>query len=500
MESLYQLACLLNEQSDYQQILQLVGKQVCLLLKADHCLILMVNPRTQHTIETVHQQGIDDSLQEFRFFQNQVSGWIMFNHQPFLSADIRQDDRFKPGLFKNLEISSVVGVAFHMENLVLGTLIAIRSNSRPSFSKSDLDYIQKLATVAAPYLRNVRDLADFFQSQLSESALLEKYKTFGLFGKSEKFMALLQSIEAASRSEVRVLLQGASGTGKELIARAIHKLSARSEGPFVAIDCGTLTPSLVESELFGHVRGAFTGANYERKGLLAEAHMGTAFIDEILNLPIEMQGKLLRVIQEGEVRQVGSDKPLQINVRILASSNQLLSELVAQNQFREDLFYRLYVFPIIIPSLRERPEDIALLAHHYLKIFATQQNKKAESFHPALVIFMKNRTWNGNIRELINFVERLVALTHDESLIVGPEILPQDIVAEFKKNKASKYFADVPLSLREQLAEQEKEIITSALELFKGNQSAAARNLKIPVQTLRYRVKKFRINQDFRQI
>jgi transcriptional regulator with PAS, ATPase and Fis domain len=274
-------------------------------------------------------------------------------------------------------------------------------------------------------------------------------------------------------------------------------LSNRSDGPFVTIDCGTITKSLIESELFGHVRGAFTGANYERKGLLAEAHRGTAFIDEILNLPMDLQGKLLRVIQEGEVRQVGSNKPLQINIRIIAASNHLLSDMVAQKQFREDLFYRLYVFPINIPSLRERPEDIALLAHHYLRIFATQQNKKVESFHPAIIAFMKNRTWNGNIREMINFVERLVALTPDESLMVGPKTLPQDIVAEFKKSPASKELADVLLSLNEQLAEKEKEIIESALERCKGNQSAAARNLKIPVQTLRYRIKKIKINQDF---
>jgi DNA-binding NtrC family response regulator len=210
------------------------------------------------------------------------------------------------------------------------------------------------------------------------------------------WIEMLHAVEAAAKCDVRVLLDGKTGTGKELIARSIHNFSSRSDAPFVAIDCGAIPNNLIESELFGHKRGAFTGANTDRAGLFSEANHGTLFMDEINNLPFDMQSKLLRVLQEGEFRPVGSDKIVKTNVRIIAASSIPLKTMVDEKAFREDLFFRLHVYPIDIPDLKERQEDIPILANHFLSRYAKQQNKKTTHFHEEMTEFMKQQPWEGN--------------------------------------------------------------------------------------------------------
>ena len=204
-----------------------------------------------------------------------------------------------------------------------------------------------------------------------------------------------------------------------MLARAIHTFSARNNKPFVAIDCGAIPLNLVESELFGHVKGAFTGATTDRKGLFAEADSGTLFIDEIASLPIDMQAKLMRVLQEGEIRPIGSNSTHKVDVRVIAAGSTSIRQLVDAGQLREDLYYRLHVYPIPVPSLRERQRDIPILANHFLSKFAGQQGKRAQAFHEEITDFMRIRPWPGNIRELENFVERLVTLCPPNMEIVS---------------------------------------------------------------------------------
>jgi transcriptional regulator with PAS, ATPase and Fis domain len=250
----------------------------------------------------------------------------------------------------------------------------------------------------------------------------------------------------------------------------------------------------VESELFGHVKGAFTGAAQDRKGLFQQADQGTLFLDEIANLPQNVQSKLLRALQESEIRPVGSDIPYKVNVRIIAASSSSLKKMVEENKFREDLYYRLHVYPIIIPALHERAEDIPRLASHFLQKFNEQQNKNIQHFDGRLIDYMCRRIWKGNIRELINFVERLVTLAPAETTQISEEIIPADLRPEFDRFKDEKETGKIK-PLKEQLFENEKEIIKKALISHNWNQSKAAESLDISEQLIRYRMKKLGIKR-----
>ncbi|RMF59259.1 MAG: sigma-54-dependent Fis family transcriptional regulator [Calditrichaeota bacterium] len=493
LERLLEFAEILSQQNSFAEILRVTAQKTASLLQAELSLILMLNPRTQQTVKTMFREGGEISHPRYRSVQNQLSGWLMKHRQPLLVADLKHDPRFTNVILGELAIKSVVGVPLLVEGVVIGSLILFNKRPQGAFDASDLLFLSKVATISSPYLRNVQKIQNYFAAPLPEAALLARYEALGLLGKSRRFIELLQAIEAAARCDVRVLLQGESGTGKEQVARAIHKLSARAPGPFVAIDCGAIPPHLLESELFGHVKGAFTDAKADRKGLLEEADGGTLFMDEIANLPAEMQAKFLRVLQEGEVRPVGSNRARKIDVRIVSASSESLKELVVEKRFREDLFYRIYVYPINIPTLNDRPEDIPLLADHFLHKFASLQNKQTEAFDQEIMEFMRARRWSGNIRELENFVQRLVTLAPQGLKILRRKMLPEELQREWHNLKFAYDDALAPKSLTERLADYEAQLIREALDRHDWNQSRAARALKIPVQTLRYKMKKLGI-------
>jgi transcriptional regulator with PAS, ATPase and Fis domain len=344
-------------------------------------------------------------------------------------------------------------------------------------------------------LRNVQKIRPFFDSALPEASLLLKYKNAGLYGKSRQFIEMLHAVEAAAKCDVRILLDGKTGTGKELIARAIHQFSFRSDCPFTAIDCGAIPANLLESELFGYKRGAFTGAQADRQGLFKEANGGTFFMDEINNLPYDMQSKLLRVLEEGEVRPIGSDKAVKTDVRIIAASSVPLKKLVEQNLFREDLFFRLHVYPIYIPELCERLEDIPLLANHFLHQYAKQQSKNARSFHEEVIDFMKQRSWNGNVRELQNFVERLVSLAPNDVSIIDTESFPTDLGKELTEFRKRRTYHKPAESLKGQVEDFEAQLIIQTLMKCNWNQSEAARRLETSEKNIRYKMEKLNIQK-----
>ncbi len=493
MEPIYEFAALLNEQSDYQEMVRLISQRIAAEVKAERCMILMLNPRTQQTLKTLYHHRFEDIPAEFRFFQQQITGWIVINQKPFFSENVKEDPRFQAGLFKDLAVQSVMALPIRMEGITIGTVIVVSPLERSTFSSTDLEVMQNLVVIVAPYLQNVKELSNFFQLHLTESALLEKFNNMGLVGKGDRFVDMLRAIDAASRCDLRVLLEGASGTGKELVARAIHKLSDRSHGPFVAIDCGAIPANLMESELMGHTRGAFTDANSDRQGLIESANSGTLFMDEINNLPLEMQAKLLRVLQENEIRPVGGNKTRKVNVRVIAATSQSLARQVAGGLFREDLFYRLYVYPIRMPSLDERKEDVPLLSVYFLKKFASEQNKNCTNLHPDLLEYLRERPWPGNVRELENFMQRVVALAPPHAATVTRKMLPKDLVRDYEAVKTQLEMT-LDASLPEKVDEFEKGWIVRALRQHRGNQSQAAKWLKVPVQTLNYKMHKLGIN------
>lgn len=387
-EHLLAFAEVLNQQNDFSEILRMTAQQAAALLHADLALLFMINPRTRHTVRTLYAVSALPNPPHYHAIHQQLAGWVMANQQALCSANLAHDERFARMDGQEIALHSVLCVPLKVEGLVIGSLLLGRQSPEREFKAEDLAYLEQLALVAAPYLRNAHKIAEYFAAPLPEATLLAKYKSAGLIGKSVKFIELLKTIEAAARCEVRVLLEGETGTGKELVARAIHHFSARQAHPFVAMDCGAIPENLIESELFGHVKGAFTGASHERKGLFEEAGHGTLFMDEVANLPLSLQTKFMRVLEQSEIRPLGGNAARKIDVRLIAASSRPLRELVKQQLFREDLYYRLHVYPIALPALHERQEDIPLLAEHFLQSFARQQQKPVESFHEELIEYI----------------------------------------------------------------------------------------------------------------
>jgi len=494
LESLIELAQILGRQSDYEEVLRLVVEKSSSLVNSDAALIMMINPKTRSTIKTIYaERNIDD--EQSHFLHTNISGWVILNHNSLFSVDIKSYTRFRKKLFDKIPVKSAVCIPFRIENVIIGTLLLLKNESNDAFTEYDLSLIEKLSAIVSPFLHCTQDIAQYFISPPPKQVLLSKYALLGLLGKSKKFIELLQAIESAAHCDVRILLEGESGTGKELVARAVHKLSSRSENKFVAIDCGAIQPNLIESELFGHIKGAFTGASMDRKGLFEEANGGTLFMDEINNLPVDMQSKLLRVLQDEEIRPVGSNQTRKVNVRIITASSSSLQKLVTENKFGEDLYYRLNVYPIYVPPLKERVEDIPLLADHFFKKFSIEQKKQIEGIHEEVLDFIKQHHWAGNIRESGNFIERLVTLTTKNQKIIDRKILPLELQKELKKSK--KDFPNIPVakSLSESLTDYEEELIRKTLMNCNWNQSKAARILNISEHDIRYKITKLKIKK-----
>ena len=317
-----------------------------------------------------------------------------------------------------------------------------------------------------------------------KSQLVEKYKFENFVGKSLKMEKVFELISRVAGTTSNILILGESGTGKELVAKAIHYHSPRTGGPFVAVQCAAIPSALLESELFGHVKGSFTGAIKDREGKFELADKGTLFLDEIAEMSPEMQAKLLRAIQEREIERVGGSSPVKIDVRIIAATNQDLERLVKEKKFREDLYYRLNVISITLPPLRERKEDIPILIEHFLKKFGETDCTVDKE---AMEILM-SYSWPGNVRELENTIERALVLKKDN--IIMKENLPERLW------KGEERIGKVVMDLPEEgidLEEVEKEIIKIALEKAKGNQTQAAKYLGISRPTLLYRMEKYKL-------
>jgi two-component system response regulator HydG len=305
-----------------------------------------------------------------------------------------------------------------------------------------------------------------------------------LIGHSRPMQDVFAIIEKVAKEETSILIKGESGTGKELVARAIHSRSPRKEKPFIRVNCGALNENLLESELFGHEKGAFTGAIKQKKGRFELAHEGTLFLDEIGDISPAMQIKLLRVLQEKEFERVGGEETLRVDVRIISATNQNLEQLMEAGKFREDLYYRLSVIPVKLPSLRERKEDIPLLANHFLKIFARETRKLNYQIDPAGIELLKQYPWPGNIRELENLIERLVVISPQP--VISSELIGRHV------GKTVTHFATLEnLTLDDALYHFEKNLIQQALKDTGGNKNKAAKKLGLKTSTLYYKMEKF---------
>ena len=312
-------------------------------------------------------------------------------------------------------------------------------------------------------------------------------------GESQSVNEVLDTVSKAAKTDTSVFITGDSGTGKELIARAIHAESERRNRPFIAVSCPNLPSELVESELFGHQKGAFTGAIQNKVGKFETANNGTIFLDEIAEMKTVIQAKLLRVIQEREYVPVGSTKTVKVNVRVIAATNRNVKEEIEKANFREDLYYRLSVIPISLPTLRERLEDIPLLVTHFIELLSKEIHCKTKKFSSEAIEVLQRYDWPGNVRELRNVIERAMSL-YGTSETIGPDHLPDEITKNHAKEKPHFYDLSKIDSLDSFIADIEKDLIIQALQQSNSKVAKAARMLNIAPWILRYKVKKFKID------
>ena len=378
--------------------------------------------------------------------------------------------------------------------VILMTAFASVETAREAFKLGADDFIQK------PF--DVEELKLIVKKTLEKQALINENRAFkraqrergsikNIVGTSAKMNAIFQMIETVAEVQSTVLVTGESGTGKELVARAIHDLSPRAEKPFISINCGAFTETLLESELFGYVKGAFTGANTNRKGLFEAAHNGTIFLDEIGEMSPAMQVKLLRVLQERRVRPVGAHDELLVDARVIAATNRDLKQMTEDGSFREDLFYRISVIPIHLPPLRERSDDIPALIDHFVKKFCDQGGKDL-TISPKTAQILEKYAWHGNVRELEHTIERAVAL--ERSNEIQPEQLP-DHITNYNPQRISAEF-DLPdsgINLVSHLENLEKTYVVEALKQSGGSQTKASELLQMPVRSLRHLLDKHSI-------
>src|SRR6266571_4196015 len=377
---------------------------------------------------------------------------------------------------------------------IMMTAFANVDAAREAFLLGAFDFIQKpfdndlLKEIVARALQKISLVKEKQALQDENKALIKGQRARGkldnIIGRSERMQAVYQMIETVSEVQSTVLITGESGTGKELVARAIHDLSPRAQKPFVSINCGAFTETLLESELFGYVKGSFTGATANRKGLFEAAEQGTIFLDEIGEMSAAMQVKLLRVLQERKVRPVGAHYETEVNTRVIAATNRDLTALVKEGSFREDLFYRVSVIPMELPPLRERGSDIAELTEHFIKKYCTQTGRSI-SISPQALRLLEAYSWPGNVRELEHTIERAVALEKTDT--VQPERLPEQITNYSQTRISSELqLPSEGINLTSHLDQLEKTYVLEALKRTDGNQTNAADLLKMSVRSLRH--------------
>lgn len=329
------------------------------------------------------------------------------------------------------------------------------------------------------------------ENQRLKRSLRERFSFQNIIGKSLSMQQVFDLIAQVAPRRSTVLIQGESGTGKELVAKAIHASSGRADAPFVAINCGNIPSDLLESELFGHVRGAYTGATSTKKGLFEVADSGTLFLDEVATISMEMQSKLLRVIQEREFRRLGGLENVKVDVRIIAATNIDLQVAVRQGTFRDDLYYRLNVIVIKIPPLRDRPEDIPLLSEHFMRKYAEESQNTDLYLDPAALRVLMDYDWPGNVRELENVIERAVVLSLGNC--ISADLFPRNITIPPPDTPVR--FTPDSTSLKERVSNFEKAIILAALEKTAWNQKKAAQLLSVNATTLSEKLKRFKIKE-----
>ena len=417
-----------------------------------------------------------------------IVGRVLEKKIPMVISNIGKEPLFlnKTGSRPEKDGISFLCVPIEFKNEALGVLSVDRIYSKKLGGvDDDLRVLKIVASLIAQFIKLWGSYEKIEKEKEGlKRELKGKYKIENIIGQSDKMQEVFEEVHRVAPSKTTVLLRGESGTGKELIAKAIHYMSPRNRGPFIKFNCASIPEGLLESELFGHEKGAFTGAISSRKGRFELADRGTIFLDEIGDLPAALQPKILRVLQEKEFEKVGSEKTIKVAVRVIAATSRNLEKLVSQDKFREDLYYRLNVIPILLPPLKERGEDIPILIEYFLKKFNKENNRAVVLDNNALQVLL-NYDWPGNVRELENTIERLVVMSRSDK--ITPSDLPIPLGIKRIKSQAES------ASLTSDIEDIEKINILNALEKTGWVQAKAARLLGITPRQIGYKIKKYSI-------
>ncbi|MFP4363450.1 MAG: nif-specific transcriptional activator NifA [Spirochaetia bacterium] len=493
---LFELSRILDQSMDLQQVIYPALKQIAEFMGMQRGTISLLNRNTGAiAIEAAYGLSTGQKVRGKYQKGEGITGKVVQSGEPIMVPKISKEPSFlnKTGARKGLRKNDVsfICVPIKIGNEVIGTL----SVDRPYDEDIDLDDDMRLLSIVASMIAQAVKLRQSVQEERQklmdensrlQNELRDRFKPANIIGRSRVMQDVFDLIAQVSKSEATVLIRGESGTGKELVAHAIHYNSLRADQAFIKVNCAALPESVIESELFGHEKGAFTGAVATRKGRFELADGGTIFLDEIGDLSLTTQVKLLRVLQEQEFERVGGNTTIRTNVRIVAATNRNLEELMATSEFREDLYYRLNVFPIHIPPLRDRKSDIMLLSDHFIEKYNKKNYKNIKRIStPAIDLFMSYH-WPGNVRELENCVERAILLSTDD--VIHSHHLPPSL------QSAESTGTELHKTLPETLDNIERELLMDALKLTKGNMAKAARHLGVTERKMGLRVKKHGID------
>jgi transcriptional regulator with GAF, ATPase, and Fis domain len=484
LEILFQMSSSLSSTLELSRILNIIMESAKTLLKAEASSLLLLDETTNELYFASATGDVSERLMSLTVpLDKGIAGACVRSGSPQIVNDTAAHDQFYPGIDQRtgFETRSIIAAPLVISGKTIGVIEVLNKKENRAWTDADKELIIIIAFQAAQVIQNAQmHLRIREQQSLLRDELEARY---AIISASEQFKTVLDLAEKVAPSNTSVLLLGENGTGKELVARYIHRSSPRKDRPFIAVNCAAIPVTLLESELFGYEKGAFTGAAGLHRGRFELANKGSIFLDEIGDLPLETQSKLLRVLQEREFERLGGSKKIKVDVRVIAATNQNLEEKIRQKLFREDLFYRLNVFPIHIPPLRSRQEDIPLLVQHFLAIFAREMNKNVTRIDDKVMDRLLDYPWPGNVRELQNVIERAVVLANSGTITMDCLMLP------FKIAKKTSIQGEL---LKDAVNKFKINYILDTIERCGGNQRKASKVLGIQPSYLSRILHKYR--------